>query len=104
MRGDLSAGEQAAQVAHVAFEFTIENPSLVRQWHQDSNYLVIVAVADGHAIHELAVKADDFNLAYWVMQEPDMNDEATAIALEPGQVARKLCASLPLALREPAVT
>lgn len=33
------------------------------------------------------------------VNEPDLGDEYTAIALQPGEQARELCASLPLALR-----
>jgi len=32
--------------------------------------------------------------------EPDINDELTAITVEPTDKARKLCSNLPLALKE----
>jgi hypothetical protein len=34
-----------------------------------------------------------------VFREPDINNEITAIAVEPSEKSRKLCSNLPLALK-----
>lgn len=39
-----------------------------------------------------------------LVREPDMENEATAIALEPGPMAKRLCAQYPCAGKELAVT
>lgn len=45
-----------------------------------------------------------FGLKHSLVREPDMGDEATAIALEPGPMARKLCAQFRSAGKELVMT
>jgi peptidyl-tRNA hydrolase len=90
----------AAQAVHAAFEFSVHHPDLVRQWNVESNFLVVVAVPDEPSLIALASRAGAADIVRHVVHEPDVNYEATALALEPGDAARRLCSSLPLALRE----
>jgi hypothetical protein len=60
---------------------------------------VVVSVPDEGALNELLLRADEAGVQAHPVREPDINDELTAIAFEPGPGARKLCAELPLALR-----
>lgn len=90
---------QVAQAAHAAFTFAHDHPNLTRAWHEQSQYLVIVAVPDQDALRALAAKADTRGIPTTVWTEPDLNDEVTAVAFAPGQAARRLCANLPLAGR-----
>jgi hypothetical protein len=40
------------------------------------------------------------DLKYSVFYEPDINNQATAIAVEPSEKTQRLCSKLPLALEE----
>lgn len=67
----------------------------------------MVSVPDELALAELATRATEEGIARTVWREPDLGNEITAVALEPGEVAARLCAQLPLALRDarmPAMT
>lgn len=90
-----------AQAVHAAFNFFHEHPTLVGPWLLRSNYLVIVAVPDESALLDLITEASTRGIARTAVREPDLAGEpVTAVAFAPGPPARKLCASLPLALRE----
>lgn len=102
VRADLSAGSQVAQAAHAAFLFSAEYPSEFQAWHQNSNYLVVVSVPDENALMDLASRALRTDIGVSLFHEPDLNEELTAIAIEPGDTARKLCSNFPLALKETA--
>jgi peptidyl-tRNA hydrolase len=76
----------------------------MRAWVEDSNFLVVVAVPDELALAELAARAGEEGLAASIVREPDLENTITAVALQPGDEARRLCANFPLALKEPAMT
>lgn len=100
VRADLPPGLQAAQAVHAAFQFYDEHPTQARSWLRRSNFLVVVAVPDEDALLELATEAAmGQGLCTTKVNEPDLGDEYTAIALQPGPEAGALCASFPLALR-----
>jgi len=48
----------------------------------------------------LLEKIKILDLKYSIFREPDMNNQATAIAVEPCEKTMKLCSKLPLALNE----
>ena len=104
MRGDLAPGLQAAQAVHAAFEFAAKHPETTAEWLRDSNYLVIVQVPDEASLSGLIRRAVLAGVDHHTGVEPDIDDEMTAVALAPGDAARRLCASLPLAMREPAMS
>ena len=91
---------QAAQAVHAAFAFSHQHRDLVDPWLVQSNFLVIVQVPNEDALHDLISEAHRRGIVHVGVREPDINDEVTAVALEPGVAAQKLCAQLPLALRE----
>jgi peptidyl-tRNA hydrolase len=96
VRGDLSPGLAAAQAVHAAFQFATEYPSITGPWLQNSQYLVIVSVPDEAALIGLTTRALEQDLACSLWAEPDMRGAKTALAIQPGAVARRLCANLPL--------
>lgn len=104
VRADLPPGLQAAQAAHAAFQFFHEHPATTGRWFVTSNYLIIVAVPDVDALVDLARQAGRLDVDHVVVEEPDLESRYTALALGPVPAARRLCASLPLALRESAMT
>jgi hypothetical protein len=99
-RKDISFGYQGVQGMHSAIQFIFEHPEFAREWYHNSNYLGFLSVADEQELHQLAERAESLGLKYSIFKEPDIGDQATAIALEPGAKSKKLCANLSLALRE----
>jgi len=104
-RRDLTSGQQATQAVHAALDFSVAFPELTKEWHDQSNYLVVLAAANQEELLDLASRAWDAGLRYTVFTEPDLpeGDQITAIVIEPGEATSKLCANLPLALREEAM-
>ncbi len=88
-----------AQSVHAAFHFAHDHRDLVEPWLLKSNFLVIVSVPNEDALLDLIKEAATRGIARTAVREPDINDEATAVAFEPGAKARRLCAELPLALK-----
>jgi peptidyl-tRNA hydrolase len=103
VRADLTPGQQLAQSVHAAFQFSVEHPELAKSWHTLSNYLVVVAVRDENELVSLWARAYDKHLMMSYVREPDYDNQVTALALEPGDIARRLCSQYPLALKEKAV-
>lgn len=75
--------------------------STASEWMATSNNIVVVAVPDEQALAELAQRAVEEGIVRTIVREPDYGNEITAIALQPGPEARKLCAQFPLAGRTP---
>ena len=81
-------------------QFWDEHPTFARSWLHRSNFLVVVSVPDEDALLALSSEATlGYGLRTTRVMEPDLGDEYTALALEPGKKAADLCASFPLALR-----
>lgn len=99
-RSDLSNGYQAVQGMHAAIQFIFEHKEVVCDWYQTSNYLGFLSVANESELAQLAEQAERHNIRFSVFREPDINDQVTAIALEPGAKSKKLCNKLKLALKE----
>lgn len=103
-RRDLPPGLQAAQAVHGAFAFATRFPGLVGEWLERSNFLVVVAAADEDALVQLLTRAGQADIARVPVREPDLDGALTCVVLEPGDTAKRLCASYPLALKEPAMS
>jgi hypothetical protein len=88
----LSAGLYAAQAVHAAFLFGEQYPHLKDYWYLESNNVVVLQEDN---LAELAdqLEGEGFRLSRFL--EPDLDDELTAICVEPG--AWKLLSSLRLA-------
>lgn len=78
----------------------VEEPDLIADWHKTSNFLVLVSVPDELSLVDLAFKAEANGIPVTVVREPDLDNQVTSVALAPCDAARRLCSSLPLALRE----
>lgn len=68
----------------------------MRHWHQESQYLVLLAVADEAALIELRNRVEHQRLPYADFHEPDLDGALTALAITPGDTTSKLCANIPL--------
>ena len=99
-RRDLHPGYQAVQSAHAAVDFQHQHPEISKQWNTQSNYLIILSVENEEQLLLFLEKVKWKNIKYTAFREPDIDNELTAIAIEPGEKSRKLTSKLPLALKE----
>ena len=99
-RRDLSPGYQAVQSGHAAIQFQYEHPIISKNWYENSNYLIFLTTSDESELIRYLEKAKAKGIHTSVFQEPDIDNEITAIALEPSDTTRRLVSNLPLALKE----
>jgi len=83
---------------HAAIEFIFQYPDISKEWHLISDYLALLSVDSEKDLLSLIEKAKNFDIKYSVFREPDIENQITAIALEPGNKTKSLCKKLPLAL------
>jgi peptidyl-tRNA hydrolase len=98
-REDLGSGYMSVQAMHAAIQFQHDYPEHATTWYKQSNYLGFLSVSNEDELGKLISKATNLGIKFSVFREPDINDQVTAIALEPGVLSRKLCSNLKLALR-----
>lgn len=99
-RRDLEPGYQAVQSMHALRQFTAEHPERDREWFDNSNYLGLLSVTDEPALNVIIEQAVNQNIRLSVFREPDIDNQITAIALEPGPKSKKICSKLKLALKD----
>lgn len=99
-RQDLNHGAQLAQSMHASLEFFNTYPELTKEWIKNSSYLVCLSAKDESDLEALYKKAKERNIVVVEFREPDFNYELTALCFEPTLEAKKLCSSIPLALKE----
>lgn len=92
--------QQAVQSAHAAIDFVIKYPELSLIWHNKSNYLVVLSVKSQECLNSIINQLEKTNLKFISFVEPDLNNEITAVAIEPGDISRRLCSRFGLAFRE----
>lgn len=97
-RRDLSGGAQAVQSCHAALQFAAEHPELTGQWLTTSNHLALLSVSDEGELRALVERAGARGIRCSVFREPDLDDQVTAAAFEPGRGGGRLCCDLPLTL------
>lgn len=101
VRNDLRPGLQAAQAVHAGFLFASEYPDETKDWHTNSQFVIVLQVPD------LMCLTERFNrlpcgLPRVMFTESDLDDESTAFATL-GIEAGNLLSDLSLALREDAM-
>jgi len=84
---------------HALREFVSDHPEVDQCWYKNSNYLGWLSTSDESALISLLTKAAEQGIRHSSFREPDIGNKVTAIALEPGEKTRRLCANLQLALR-----
>lgn len=100
VRGDLKPGEMLAQSCHVVSMFGYEHPEITKEWITNSNYIAVLQCKDETELLKLVERADTKGVKFSVFFEPDMDNQMTAVALEPGIVSKKLCSNFRLALKD----
>lgn len=99
-RSDLRPVVQMLQGCHAAIEFQHEHPEIAKEWNINSKYLIFLSVENEIELQKLLRKIQFKELKYSMFFEPDIGNQLTAIALEPGQTSEKLVSNLPLMLKE----
>lgn len=99
-RRDLKIGYQCVQPAHALAEFAVKYPRCFKKWQTVYQNLVVLSVQDEAELEALSQKFGEQNLKYVLFREPDVNNQITAIAVQPHIKTYKLTSSLPLALKE----
>jgi hypothetical protein len=100
VRGDLPAGSQIAQACHGMRQFGHEHPLIEGAWFRESNYIAILNARNEEHIERLIAKCLEKDVPYSIFREPDLGDSITCLVVCPGPSGRKICSSLPLALKE----
>ncbi len=96
----MSAGYQATQSIHALSEFSNEHFSIYQDWCNFSKAITLLAVKNEDELKYLISKLSQKEIPFSVFIEPDVNNQVTAIAVAPSLEAKKLCSSIPLALKE----
>lgn len=99
-RRDLPISYQAVQAAHAAIDFQHEYPEVAKDWHQTSNYLIFLTVANEDELKQLILKAAERGIKITPFREPDIDNQLTAVAFQPCEATRKMTSSLPLMGKE----
>jgi hypothetical protein len=90
----------SVQSIHAAIQFQHEHTECAQNWYIKSNYLGFLSVDDESGLVKLAESALALGIKFSIFREPDIDNQITAIALEPGNKSKKLCSNLSLALKE----
>ena len=98
-RRDLIPGSQAVQAAHAAIDFQHQYPTIAQHWNKNSNYLIFLSVENEQELKRFIQKFQIYDLKHTVFVEPDLDNQITAVCVEPSERTQKLCSHLPLALR-----
>ena len=96
VRNDLAPGLQAAQACHALRLFVEEHPAEEKKWYTESNNIVLLQVPNEAELLSLKKRANGYPAS--LFREPDVDDEATALALAPD--AKPITSNLPLLLKD----
>jgi len=96
----LSAGYQAVQSSHAIADFAIQFPAIFKKWHEESNYIIQLSVDSKFDLEQLIDKLEKNNIKFVPFYEPDLDNQLTAICIEPCEQARRITSSIPLMLKE----
>ena len=75
-----------------------EHTKLTKIWIFESNYIVILETSE-EDLYKLIEKASRHGIKHAYFCEPDLDNQITAVVLEPGNKSKKLCSNFPLALK-----
>lgn len=99
-RRDLAPGAQSAQLTHAAIQFEKEHSNIQNEWYHKSNFIALLSTENEETLKQLLFKANVRGIKNSAFYEPDMDNQLTAVAFEPGELTDKLCSSCPLAFKE----
>ncbi len=64
-----------------------------------SNYIAILNIENEEKLIKLIGWAQIKNIKFSIFRESDLDNQITAVTLEPGELSKKLCSNLKLALK-----
>lgn len=98
-RQDLSAQYTTPQTIHAAMEFAAKYPEEHKRWHDNSNYVIVLAVKDERALFNLnkELKGKGFRTCEFI--EPDVGYEMTSLAIVPEDGVKEALTGISLAGR-----
>lgn len=99
-RQDLSAGYQSVQPAHALAQFAVEHHNKFIDWQNFHKNLIVLSVENESALTKLLLQAQMKNISVSAFREPDVDNQLTAIALEPSEDTYSLTGNLNLALKK----
>ncbi len=99
VRNDLLPGLQISQSIHAKDDFTHEHPDEELKWRNESNTIIVLSGSIDQ-LYSVISKALTNHVKYSRFKEPDLNNQVTAVALEPGEKTVEIVKGLPLALRD----
>jgi len=85
---------------HAAIDFCFEHSDIAKGWQTTSNYLAVLSVNDENDLKSLIQKLETRGICHTVFREPDLNNEITAVAIEPSDAQHKITSGFPLLLKE----
>ncbi|KKN65754.1 hypothetical protein LCGC14_0478930 [marine sediment metagenome] len=77
-------------------EFFLKHPEITKSWHDNSNYIAVLAVENEEGLVKILKKAKTRGVRYSYFREPDMDNQLTAIVLEPGLDSKRLSSHIKL--------
>ena len=98
VRKDICPGYQVAQSCHAAIQYVFDHPEQSKIWHETSDYIVVLNIDDEDKLKELMNEATKRNIKFSFYREPDLDNQYTAVSLEPTKETKSLCRGLKLAL------
>lgn len=96
----MSEGYRAVQSAHAAINFIFEHPGRAGPWFHNSNYLVLLELKNEKQLKLLVEKCEYLQLVHTVFREPDIDNQITAVAIEPSPLTQKLVSRIPLLFKK----
>lgn len=97
-RKDISPGYQVAQTAHSIAQFSHKFTNTFTQWITTYNCIVSLSVDNEEQLRKLYVELGDIEKV--LFEEPDIDNQATAVCFFADAELRKKFSNLSLALRE----
>ena len=95
VRKDLGGfGYQSSQAMHAAIDYCMTHKP--KDWWNMSNTIVVLVADSQEHLLELTKRALVDGVKSVTFCEPDLNYEATSLALEPGDKSKLICKGLPL--------
>ena len=91
---------QLVQSCHAIADFAYDHPDIFKQWKEESNSIITLAVKDEKALMEMYEKYKEITPHITAFREPDIQDQMTAICMYGTSDIRKMLSNIPLALRE----
>lgn len=85
---------------HALAEFLINFKTEAMKWYTESNSIVFLCTENENTLLEFVNKIKSKNIKYSEFREPDLNNQLTAICIEPSSKTKKLCYHFKLALKE----